>query len=84
MTAAHTAPSLYLPPAALGLAALPVYAKWTVSGRLSEITSPVAVPDKIVGLTPFLDFIDRGHSLASLRLPQAAVGSFPLPVYPNK
>ena len=23
---------------------------------------PVAVPDKIFGLTPFLDLIDRGHS----------------------
>ena len=27
---------------------------------------PVAVPDKIFGLTPILDFIDRGHSLGTL------------------
>jgi len=39
--------------------------------------SPVAVPDKIFGLTLFLDFIDRCHSLPSLPLPPAAVGSLP-------
>ena len=33
---------------------------------------PVAVPDKIFGLTLFLDFIDRCHSLGSLHLPQVA------------
>ena len=38
----------------------------------------VAVPDKIFGLTPFLDFIDRGHSLRSLYPPQAALPSLPL------
>ena len=38
---------------------------------------PVAVPDKIFGLTLFLDFIDRCHSLPSLHLPQAALGSLP-------
>ena len=38
---------------------------------------PVAVPDKILGLTLFLDFIDRGHSLPSLHLPPAALGSLP-------
>ena len=38
---------------------------------------PVAVPDKIIGLTLFLDFIDRCHSLTSLYLPQAALGSLP-------
>ena len=38
---------------------------------------PVAVPDKIFGLTLFLDFIDRCHSLTSLILPQAALGSLP-------
>ncbi len=42
-------------------------------------TSPVAVPDKIFGLTLFLDFIDRGHSLHSLHPPPAAVVSLPLP-----
>ena len=35
----------------------------------------VAVPDKIFGLALILDFIDRGHSLASFLPPQAAVGS---------
>ena len=44
-------------------------------------TRPVAVPDKIFGLTHFLDFIDRCHSLASFLPPPAAVGSLPLPVY---
>jgi len=44
--------------------------------------SPVAVPDKIFGLTLFLDFIDRCHSLPSLPLPPAAVGS--LPHYPGR
>jgi hypothetical protein len=39
--------------------------------------APVAVADKIFGLTPILDFIDRCHSLASLPLPLAAVGSLP-------
>ena len=43
--------------------------------------SPVAVPDKIFGLTHSLDFIDRCHSLPSLTPPPAAVGSLPLPVY---
>ena len=36
---------------------------------------PVAVPDKIFGLTLFLDFIDRCHSLRSLYLP---LGSAPI------
>jgi hypothetical protein len=35
------------------------------------------VPDKIFGLALTLDFIDRCHSLASLYLPLAAVGSLP-------
>jgi len=39
---------------------------------------PVAVPDKIFGLTLFLDFVDRGHSLGSLLPPPAALPSFPL------
>ena len=38
---------------------------------------PVAVPDKIIGLTLILDFIDRCHSLNSLYLPQAALASLP-------
>jgi len=38
---------------------------------------PVAVPDKIIGLTLFLDFIDRSHSLGSLLPPQAAFPSLP-------
>ena len=41
---------------------------------------PVAVPDKIFGLTLFLDFIDRGYSLRSLFLPPAALPSLPLSV----
>ena len=39
---------------------------------------PVAVPDKIFGLTLFLDFIDRCHSLSSLHPPPAAVASLPV------
>jgi hypothetical protein len=35
------------------------------------------VPDKICGLTPFLDFIDRCHSLRSLYPPPAALPSHP-------
>ena len=38
---------------------------------------PVAVPDQIIGLTLFLDLIDRCHSLTSLLLPPAALGSLP-------
>ena len=38
---------------------------------------PVAVPEKICGLTLVLDFFDRCHSLTSLYLPQAALGSLP-------
>ena len=37
----------------------------------------VAVPDKIFGLTLFLDFIDRCHSLWSLYPPPAALPSLP-------
>ena len=37
-----------------------------------------AVPDKIFGLTLFLDFIDRCHSLCSLTPPPAAVASLPI------
>ena len=45
--------------------------------RRRSAHSPVAVPEKIFGLTLFLDFFDRGHSLASLLPPPAAVGSLP-------
>ena len=38
---------------------------------------PVAEPDKIFGLTLFLDFIDRCHSLRSLHPPPAALPSLP-------
>ena len=38
---------------------------------------PVAVPDKIFGLTLVLDFIDRCHSLRSFHPPQAALPSLP-------
>ena len=38
---------------------------------------PVAVPEKIYGLTLILDFVDRCHSLTSLYLPLAALGSLP-------
>ena len=37
------------------------------------------MPDKIFGLTRFLDFIDRCHSLRSLSLPLAALPSLPIP-----
>ena len=43
---------------------------------------PVAVPDKIFGLTLILDFIDRGHSLWSLFPPLAALPSLPSSVSP--
>ncbi|MBR5617068.1 MAG: hypothetical protein IKW50_02680 [Oscillospiraceae bacterium] len=46
--------------------------------RGSAQSSPVAVPEKIFGLTLFLDFFDRCHSLTSLFLPPAALGSLPL------
>ena len=38
---------------------------------------PVAVPEKIFGLTLILDFFGRCHSFVSLPPPQAAVDSFP-------
>ena len=40
--------------------------------------TPVAVPDKIFGLSLLLDFIDRCHSLWSLLPPPAALPSLPL------
>ena len=45
---------------------------------------PVAVPDKIFGLSLSLDFIDRCHSLRSLLPPQAALPALPnstMPAY---
>ena len=45
--------------------------------RLAANKCPVAVPDKIFGLTLILNFIDRCHSLCSLDLPLAAVASLP-------
>ena len=46
---------------------------------VTALTSfPVAVPDKIFGLTLILDFIDRCHSLSSLHPPPAAVASLPV------
>ena len=39
------------------------------------IRFPVAVPEKIIGLTLFLDFFDRGHSLRSL---DSATGGAPI------
>jgi len=39
--------------------------------------APVAVPDKIIASQRMLDFIDRCHSLTSLILPPAALGSLP-------
>ena len=47
------------------------------SGSRFGTNRPVAVPEKIFGLTLFLDFFDRCHSLPSLLPPPAAVGSLP-------
>ena len=41
--------------------------------------SPVVVPEKIFGLSLFLDFFDHCHSLCSLYLPLAALASLPIP-----
>ena len=49
-----------------------------------ETVFPVAVPDKIIGLTLILDFIDRCHSLNSLYLPQAALASLPTGLCPSQ
>ena len=38
---------------------------------------PVAVPEKFIGLSLILEFFDRCHSLTSLHLPPAALGSLP-------
>ena len=42
------------------------------------LSIPLAVPEKIIGLTPILDFFDRCDSFASLHPPPAALGSLPL------
>jgi len=47
-------------------------------------TSPVAVPEKIIGLSLILNFFDRCHSLHSLHPPPAAVVLLPLPAYISK
>ena len=53
------------------------YIKEAASFGTGGRNDPVAVPEKIIGLTLFLDFFDRCHSLTSLYLPQAALGSLP-------
>ena len=45
--------------------------------RPAASNAPVAVPEKIFGLTLILDFFDRCHSLTSLHLSLAALGSLP-------
>ena len=42
------------------------------------LSIPLAVPEKIIGLTKILDFFDRCDSFASLYPPLAALGSLPL------
>ena len=42
------------------------------------LSIPLAVPEKIIGLTQILDFSDRCDSFASLYPPLAALGSLPL------
>ena len=46
-------------------------------GRWEGQDPPVAVPEKIIGLTLILDFFDRCHSLGSLHPPPAALPSLP-------
>ena len=72
----HSLASFLPPPAAVGSFPNP---NTEVKLMCADNTwrAPVAVPDKIFGLTRFLDFIDRGHSLRSLNPPQAALPSLP-------
>ena len=56
----------------------PVVGSFTKTCVTAPTSFPVAVPDKIFGLTLFLDFIDRCHSLSSLTPPPAAVVSLPV------
>ena len=80
-TAAHAAPSLHPPPAALGLAAIPntevkhIYADGKLPGD-----GPVAVPGIFVGDVAPFSSADRGHALPSLHLPPAALGSLPVKI----
>ena len=46
--------------------------------RVAKGLHPLAVPEKIVGLTLNLDFFERCDSFASLYPPPAALGSLPL------
>jgi len=55
-----------------------VVGSFTKTWVTAPMSFPVAVPDKIFGLTLILDFIDRCHSLSSLRPPPAAVASLPV------
>ena len=56
----------------------PVVGSLTRTWVTAPTSFPVAVPDKIFGLTLILDFIDRCHSLSSLHPPPAAVASLPV------
>ncbi|MBR5479324.1 MAG: hypothetical protein IKU84_04025, partial [Clostridia bacterium] len=49
----------------------------------TNIGTSVAVPEKIFGLTLFLDFFDRCHSLRSFHPPPAALPSLPPYVLPT-
>ena len=67
-TAAHAAPSLYLPQAALGLAALPVYI------CEANATCPFAVPGECPWRERLRPSPTAAHAAPSLYLPQAALG----------
>ena len=41
------------------------------------LSIPLAVPEKIIGLAPILDFFDRCDSFASLYPPLVALGLLP-------
>ena len=80
-TAAPAAPSLHLPQAALGLAAIPntevkhMYADGKLPGD-----GPVAVPGIFVGDGAPSSSADRGPSLCSLIPPLAALASLPVKI----
>ena len=59
----------------------PAFIKFSCCNWLGLPIPPVAVPDKIFGLSLLLDFIDRGHSLRSLFPPPAALPSLPTSAY---
>ena len=77
-------PLLWCPAASSAFKSLPhLPTTATRSGRFichrqRSHRSPVAVSNKIFGLSLILDFVDRCHSLRSLYLPQAALPSLPL------